>query len=828
MNYLISFLKAKIAGSNAFLRVSLASFFALLSVASFAQQPIVGTLLDDKSSEPVPFVNIALLRAMDSVFVCGATTNEQGKFSIDYSSKVPEALRPYADMIPMLLRISSIGYKTVYYPVPTPHEQPLEIRMTKGATTLDEVVITAERPLYAIDGEKTLYNVKDDPSLQSGTASDALQNAPGVEVDAEGNITLHGTESVSIWINDRPSHLTAEGLKQYIKNLPADAIDRIEVIANPSARYGGGGAVVNIITQTKVKRNEFFSFGGDGSTLPSAMGWLSYVYANDKFSINVFANGGYNRSHSESTSNGDSYDSNGQLSEHNESESEYENRMRHTGIFVSGSYTFDTMNDLSFWTGIYANWSKSESDLEQTRTEYLFNPGEYHFSDLSHGKNNALGGYMGVNYTHKFNNEGHRLDLSFNGNLYDFQSPSSMLRSYDLFPAMNFTDTTMDKGNSLSWSFEANYVRPFAEKWEWELGMETSGSPLERDRSREVLQLDGSWLNDALRSYGTEGNSFNLQGYTTLLRRFGNFTAKVGVRAAYESLGQNYTDVASCNFHNEFFYLIPSLHLSYRTDNMHNFNFSYTLRRTTPSADNLSPHPMYGIDSYSSGNPDLQCTYTHHLTAGWTKFFMKFGSVGLEALYKFEQNGISSLADVAYNDIYGRIVAFSQPINIGSSGYGGIDANVMWRPTPFSNIRLQAGVFNYHYNVQFRPGEWSEDGMWNARVRLNGWAKVWKIINVFGNISYTSPTLGLMTEEGDNFNVTLGASADLFKRRLSLYVFINNLFDSNNDYSTSRNPYATGVSSTIYHDRMINFGISLRFGKLELESRARTGSMQGM
>lgn len=445
-------------------RALVLSCFALLSFDAFAQQPIVGVLLDDKSSDPVPFVNIALLKAADSSFVCGATTNDQGKFSVNYVGKLADSNALAADSIPLLLRISSIGYKTIYFPVPQKQDQPLEIRMSKGATTLNEVVVTANRPLYAIDGEKTLYNVKDDPSLQSGTASDALQNAPGVEVDAEGNITLHGTESVSIWINDRPSHLTAEGLKQYIKNLPADAIDRIEVIANPSARYGGGGAVVNIITQTKVKRNEFFSFGGNGSTLPSAMGWLSYVYANDKFSINVFANGGYNRSHSESTSNGDSYDSDGQLSEHNESESEYENRMRHTGVFVSGSYTFDTMNDLSFWTGIYANWSKSESDLEQTRTEYLFNPGEYHFSDLSHGKNNALGGYMGVNYTHKFNNEGHRLDLSFNGNIYDYKSPSSMLRSYDLFPAMNFTDTTMDKGNSLSWSFEANYVRPFSEK----------------------------------------------------------------------------------------------------------------------------------------------------------------------------------------------------------------------------------------------------------------------------------------------------------------------------------------------------------------------------
>ena len=86
-----------------------------------------------------------------------------------------------------------------------------------------------------MDGEKNMYNTKEDASIQTGTASDALQNAPGVEVDAEGNITLRGVSSVEIWVNDRPSHMNEEALKQYIKQLPANAIERIEVIANPSA-----------------------------------------------------------------------------------------------------------------------------------------------------------------------------------------------------------------------------------------------------------------------------------------------------------------------------------------------------------------------------------------------------------------------------------------------------------------------------------------------------------------------------------------------------------------------------------------------------------------
>ena len=96
--------------------------------------------------------------------------------------------------------------------------------------------VTAQRPLYSADGEKTFYHVEDDPSVQAGTASDALQNAPGVEVDAEGNITYRGKTAVEVWINNRPSNMDDEALKQYIKTLPASSIKRIEVLSNPSAR----------------------------------------------------------------------------------------------------------------------------------------------------------------------------------------------------------------------------------------------------------------------------------------------------------------------------------------------------------------------------------------------------------------------------------------------------------------------------------------------------------------------------------------------------------------------------------------------------------------
>ena len=164
------------------------------------------------------------------------------------------------------------------------------LKMTTDTLLLEGVSIVADRPLFSVDGEKTLYQVSDDPTVQSGTASDALQNAPGVSVDVEGNVSLRGASDVEIWINDQPSNLTKESLKVYLQTLPANAIDRIEVITNPSARYASNAdGIINIVTNTKIKRNEFLCFGTNVSTQPYVMPWASYVWKNDQWTMNIFA-----------------------------------------------------------------------------------------------------------------------------------------------------------------------------------------------------------------------------------------------------------------------------------------------------------------------------------------------------------------------------------------------------------------------------------------------------------------------------------------------------------------------------------------------------------
>ena len=194
--------------------------------------------------------------------------------------------------------------------------------------------------------------MSEDATIQTGNASDALQNAPGVEVDVEGNVTLNGA-TATVWINDRPSNLEGEALKQYIKTLPANSIDRIEVIRNPSARYGSNGPVVNIVTNQRMMRNSFVSFGANGTSRPSISPWASYVFSNEKLHISAYLSySGANNTTIESQSGHMMHDSL-HIAREWQSTTNSTGTRHHFWANLNGSYEFDSMNSINGWFGTY-------------------------------------------------------------------------------------------------------------------------------------------------------------------------------------------------------------------------------------------------------------------------------------------------------------------------------------------------------------------------------------------------------------------------------------------------------------------------------------------
>lgn len=796
---------------------------------------VSGLLLDIKSNEPLPFVNLTVLDSVDSTFVKGGVTNGDGIFQL---TDVPQGA--------FLLRVTAIGYETYWHPFNVTNNTDLgTLKLSAGAITLDAVVVTAEKPIYAMEGEKLVYNVSEDPSIQTGTTEDALQNAPGVEVDVEGNITLRGVSSVEIWINDKPSKLTEENLKTYLQTLPANAIARIETITNPSAKYATDSeAVINIVTSTHIKSNQFVSFGVNGSNQPFISPWVSYMWKKDRLSINVFAAGRF-------SDRDNTTDEWALKRRYNDSISDYENTWADTthqetnnrnvsgNFFMNIDYEIDTTSDISVDAGGFYNFNGSKS-LRSQRQTYYYLDSIPQYSDLivdtTRDKTdaNSMFGHLGADYTKKFDNNGHNLRVSFNSRISHNYNEEWYNRYYTTYHDLDENRYMLTDQNSYNVSFSARYNRPYSQNGELSYGLsaEHQGTNNKYDRYNDE---EGTII-DSLRAYHFKGTESKVNADVNWTHHWGGFTLSTGLGAGTDRTYYDYISTMPFADDSTLYFLTvrPSIHLTYRTQSMHNFKINYSMKMSHPGETDISSYRRYGENSYSTGNPNgLKNGFTHNMEAGWQKFFERFGNIGWEAYWRLSQNEISSLTDSEYDDYLDRIVSYSVPYNLGNSWRYGTSVNMTYRPSGFFNVRLYANVYNYGYRMEYdRNGvhQVNENDKWSWSARVNAWMKVFNKYQLTMALGYTSPTISLASERKARYWLNIGARSDFFNRKMSVFVNIQDLFNWGakiGSGSSNTNPYyLTDNTNKMLNSRYISVGVTFRFGKMELEKSAKEGSSE--
>ena len=310
--------------------------------------------------------------------------------------------------------------------------------------------------------------------------------------------------------------------------------------------------------------------------------------------------------------------------------------------------------------------------------------------------------------------------------------------------------------------------------------------------SREDTLLAGTLTTyqiDSLRLKDGEGSGYSFYAYATLQHKFGNFTLKGGLRSEYDYYDYRILNSPDDNVKKAYWSLYPSLHLSYRTESMHNFRLSYTRRVQNPGSEQLTTFISYSEDSYSMGNPELKQAFTNSVEAGWTKYFQKFGSVGLSAYFKHSNNEISSLSDVAYSDIFGRIVTFSYPMNVGKSINTGAEVNVTYRLKEFMNIRFYGNVYYSKSEFDFRNGaEPTKVDNLGYSFRLNFWAKLWKVLEVHASAYYSSKNVSLFYVTKPRYGINCGLRADFLDRKISVHLNVNDIFNWNANRNENKNP----------------------------------------
>ena len=707
---------------------------------------VVGVLRDAKTGEYLPYVNVAVLDSIDSEFVKGGISNLDGAFEI---VNVPQGA--------FVLRVSAIGYESFSLPFHVSNNTNLgTLRINPGVTSLGEVTVAAERPIYAMDGEKLVYNVSEDPSIQTGTTEDALQNAPGVEVDVEGNITLRGVSSVEIWINDKPSKLTEENLKTYLQTLPANAIARIETITNPSAKYATEAeAVINIVTSAHIKSNQFISFGVNGSNQPFVSPWISYMWKKDKWSVNLFASGrysdrintneGWELKREDGATEG-TYDS----VWYRTTTQKQDNRSISGNVFMNIDYEIDSTSDISFDGGGFYNNNHSFSRRRDEQTFFL-QPVDsvlaYNIGDTSVAHSGF--GHLGADYTKKFDEKGHNLRIGLNTRLNRNATDQYYNRFYDVYTDLDENRYLLTNMFGFGVSLDARYNRPYSEDGELSYGLRADHQHMNNDYKRYYSNDGGIHYDsiDILRTYHFNGSETGVNADVNWTHRWGGFTLSTGVGAGTDRVFYDYvSEMPFADKNTLYFWNVrPSIHLTYRTESMHNWKLNYSLRMMHPDEEQISTFRRYGEDSYSTGNPNgLKNGYTHNMEAGWQKFFERFGNIGIEAYGRLSTNEISSLTDSEYDQFLDRVVSYSMPYNMGTSWRYGTSLNMTYRPSGFFNVRLYANVYDYGYRMEYdRVDEFgnvehqlNENHKWSWNARINAWAKLFDQLQVTASANY--------------------------------------------------------------------------------------------
>lgn len=778
---------------------------------------VTGKIIDSISKQALSYANIGLLKESDNTFVKGTTSEMDGNFEIQgiKSGKY-------------LLKISYMGYNPPLIPINldgNDKKKDIGVILVKPKShELNAVEINEKKPVYQYNTDKKVYNVGEDPSVQSGVAADAMQNAPGVWVDLEGNITLRGVSGVSIWINDKPSKLTPEALKTYLQQLPANSLDRIEVITNPSAKYSasGTGGIINIVLKGAVKKNFFMSLGVNATTKPTVSPWASVVWSNKKVKMSVYAN--YSDWVWKGSSNSQStiYKNNGVDTSYTlNSAGNWDGIYSWAYAHYDLEYQINKNNTIEGYIGGSYSWSHSGSE-SATQKNDIQNHQKFSIDESSSRKGNGDSYYGGITYSHNFKKEGHK--FSFDAYCHQYENTDnqeySQVYSINLFKNNIQKSSASYLGNGIY--LNAEYVYPFNDSTTIEAGITGDlGRNKQMDYTDTLNNVNQLYYFANYMSNRNISESPNLAGYLSFSSKIGNFSYKVGLRSEYQYYHLN-SIVMDKNYFRDYWSLYPSVYLAYSTKTMHNISLSYSRRVEYPSYQ-LDPFINYSDpESINGGNPDLKASFTDSYEIGYSKYFKNGSSLSTSLYYRYTGKDITWVTDPLFDTVINRYTLYSTYLNCGKNSFLGIEVTGSWRPADFVTIILNGNGYYNHIQSEYK-GYSVDKEQFSWDVKLSPTFTFLKNYKIQVTGIYKSSTQTLQGESGSDYYINAFIRADFFKRKLSVNIGMQDIFNWQKNNSKTNTLNYSGTSSSKNISQYVSAGITWRFGKIEMEHQVKTG-----
>lgn len=826
-----------------------------MNAAQFNIGRFYGKVVDDASGKGLGYASVQLTgmrldsvtKSMQPVLLAGQLTAENGDFSLE---NLP--IRGQ-----FTLKITFLGYGEVKQKIsfgnsdiqpgsgPPAGSRPGanasvvdkdlgNIRLAISDQVLKEVTITGEASQVTLTLDRKIYRVDKDGVAAGGTAEDAMKNIPSLNVDIDGNLTLRNA-APQIFVDGRPTTLSLD-------QIPADAIDNVEVITNPSAKYdasGGNAGIVNIVlrkdrkvgyngsVRTGVDMRGRFNLGGDLNVRQGR--------------INTFVSGNLNQRRSLSRGGTDRQNLFGTPRTNVFQTTDSQNK----GLFATGragiDWFVDNRNTFTV-AGSYTHGGFEAMDDLNIRTDTI---GAQSSLALRKGESHrAFDNYGGqLLYKHLFPKEGKELTADINYNGSGFENNALYHTDYQYSPLETRQKQT-GSGTNNFFTVQTDFVNPITSKMKMELG----GRVAVRDYQSNNRNDQFNFLTDEyVRAPGfADRYKFDdriLAAYGTFSHSFPKWGYQVGLRAESSNYTGTLLDIDS-TFKNEYpLSLFPSLFVTYKLNEDDNLQVSYTRRINRPSFFNLIPFYDFS-DSLllSRGNPGLRPEFTNSFELQYQNIFAQGHNLLMSVYYKQATDLITRFQYPEFDSLQNRNVGVSTYINANSSTAYGTELTL--KNTFFKLIELTSNVNLYNSVVDAQNIESSlkvTQFTWFLKENLTVRLPQAFTLQVSG--SYQSRTaystdsggggrgpggggggggwMGGATSTAQGYSIPVwymdaSLRKDLWKRKGSLTLNVQDIFRSRRTGSHSESAFFVQDTWRRRDPQMVRLSFSYRFGKFDV------------
>ncbi|HTO16662.1 MAG TPA: TonB-dependent receptor [Edaphocola sp.] len=732
----------------------------IISVATFAQGntlSVKGIIMDDQS-EVIPFADIKIFGNQNPLPINATVTSENGNFEISVPEGQYELEIDFFGMNAKKIKLSQqngiIDLGKIFL-------------NDEKTTSLSGVEIIGDRSQMSLRIDKRVFNVSSDLASQSGTASDVLQNIPSISVDADGNVSLRGSQDVRVLIDGKVSGFasSADALQQ----LQANMIDRIEIITNASARYDAQGeaGIINII----LKKDRKQGFNGSatlrgGYTPDDGLG-INANYKTGKFNLYGSANYDYRRVNGRSSTN--------QRLENADTAFIYIQGYKHNRKKnnLSGRFGADyDLNDkntiganISYRKGLgknlidrtYDNYTIQNDFLNKdTRTEWQKDDEEMLEASLYYDK--------------KFGRKGSSWKTTLSG----FIDENFQNSDYKEYSSTTSTDTLTERSNANTTQhyllLQSDMIMPFSENGKVETGIKAQMRSFNNEFGYSALQ-GTAWVGDPMFNDKFDFNEKVYAAYIMGSNTYDKLGIQAGLRAEYSEVFTHQHSVSEGNTR-PYFNLFPSLALSYQQTQNTTYQLSYSRRVNRPGQWGLMPFMRFGDNrAMRVGNPDLDPELTDAYDAGILHTWEK-GSLLSSAYYKYTKNKFNRVSYLGNDGII-----YSKMYNIFNRNAYGLEFNLNYYPTKWGKVTSGFNFFRESIEGSWEGQNLSySDFSWSNRTSVN--------VNLPQNLRlqlsgvYEAPTITLQGKRLSMYFMDFAMSKNIYKNKGTLGFTLNDILNS--------------------------------------------------